>query len=127
MSESQWTRRQFVAATSLGSLAAVAAQTAPARAAAGRSGEQAGDSGRHAGADEGVPRWPIWDKEHDEELVLSVLRSGVWSRGEGGGRVRDGSTPSCSGPKRCVATTHGTTALLTRLCTRSTSAWATRC
>ena len=28
------------------------------------------------------PDWPVWIPETDEELVLKVLRSGVWSRSQ---------------------------------------------
>jgi len=114
MDTSRITRRQFVAATSLGSLAAAASPAAPTRAAAtGAPGKLAIRGGKPLRT-KGFSGWPIWDKEHDEQLVLSVLRSGVWSRSR---VVADFEKKYAAllGAKRCLATTHGTTALLTAL------------
>ena len=62
----------------------------------------------------GFSGWPIWDKEHDEERVVSVLRSGVWSRSKVVAEFEK-KYAELLGAKRCLATTHGTTALLTAL------------
>jgi dTDP-4-amino-4,6-dideoxygalactose transaminase len=108
------TRRQFVAATSMGSLAAVAAQTAPVRAAVSLSASKLAIRGGTPVRTKGFPRWPMWDKDRDEELVLSVLRSGVWSRSKVVAEFEK-KYAELLGAKRCLATTHGTTALITAL------------
>ena len=60
------------------------------------------------------PGWPIWDKENDEELLLSVLRSGVWSRNKVVVEFEK-QYARLMGAKRCIGTTNGTNALLTSL------------
>jgi dTDP-4-amino-4,6-dideoxygalactose transaminase len=106
-------RRQFVAATSLGSLAA-AAQVVPACAAVSPGASRLAVRGGTPVRTKGFARWPMWDKERDEELVLSVLRSGVWSRSKVVAEFEK-KYAELLGAKRCLATTHGTTALLTAL------------
>lgn len=114
MDRSHFTRRQFVAATSLGSLAAVAGTSAPARGAASRVASQLAIRGGTPVRTQGFSGWPIWDKQRDEERVLSVLRSGVWSRAKVVAEFEE-KYARLLGAKRCLATTHGTTALLTAL------------
>lgn len=73
------TRRSFLATASAGTVAAVAAGG---RSAVGSRTTAAGVPAIRGGQPVRPapwPRWPMWVKE-DEELVLSVLRSGVWSR-----------------------------------------------
>lgn len=108
------TRRQFVAATSLGSLAAVAGQTAGARAAGSPGAGQLAIRGGTPVRRKGFCGWPLWDKEHDEQRVLAVLRSGVWSRAKVVAEFEK-KYAELLGAKRCLATTHGTTALLAAL------------
>ena len=58
--------------------------------------------------------WPIWDPATDEEQVIKVLRSGIWSRAS----VVDEFEKKWAetiGIKRCLATTNGTYALITSL------------
>ena len=114
MDTQRFTRRQFVAATSLGSLAAVAGRTAPARAAASGTASKLAIRGGTPVRTKGFPGWPIWDQQNDEEQVLAVLRSGVWSRSK---VVADFERKYAEllGAKRCLATTNGTNALLTAL------------
>ena len=60
------------------------------------------------------PGWPIWDPATDEERVIEVLRSGIWSRAA----VVDEFEKKWAetiGTKRCLATTNGTYALITSL------------
>ncbi|MHB8898791.1 MAG: DegT/DnrJ/EryC1/StrS family aminotransferase [Thermoguttaceae bacterium] len=112
MDTPRFTRRQFVAATSLGSLAAVAGQ-----AAAGRAAEGAGKLAVRGGKPvrtKGFPGWPMWDKQRDEPRVVEVLRSGVWSRSKVVAEF-EAKYAELLGAKRCLATTHGTTALLSAL------------
>jgi len=108
------TRRQFVAATSVGSLAAMAAQAGPAPAADGSNASKLAVRGGTPVRTKGFPRWPMWDKDRDEELVLSVLRSGVWSRSKVVAEFEK-KYAELLGARRCLATTHGTTALITAL------------
>jgi len=114
MSMEQMTRRQFVTAASAGSLAAVVSRAMPAYGnAAKKTGKPAILGGKPVRAKR-FPAWPIWDKEADEERVVSVLRSGVWSRA---GVVAEFEKKYAAllGARRCLATTNGTAALLTAL------------
>lgn len=114
MSKNDLTRRQFLTAASAGSLAAVASGAIPAY---GNPGKRAGKLAILGGRPvrtKAFPGWPIWDKNNDEERVLSVLRSGVWSRAKVVAEFEK-KYAELMGAKRCLATTHGTTALLTAL------------
>ena len=64
----------------------------------------------------GWPAWPEW-RETWEPEILKVLRSGVWCRSSGGGRVPEfeEAWAKLLGAKRCLATASGTTALITSL------------
>ena len=114
MNANRWTRRQFVAATSLGSLAAAAAQAVPASARPLQGTSKLAIKGGTPVRTKGFSGWPIWDKDHDEERVLAVLRSGVWSRCKVVAEFEK-QYAELIGAKRCLATTHGTTALITAL------------
>jgi perosamine synthetase len=114
MSNQNLNRRQFIQAASVGSVAAMASGTISAY----------GDSGKKAGVlavkggkpvrTKGWPSWPIWDKNHDEELIIKVLRSGVWSRNKVV-KEFEKKYAQLMGAKRCVGTTNGTNALFTAL------------
>lgn len=70
-----------------------------------------------ASASAGAPEWPIWDGR-DEEALLKVLRSGKWGRtAAGNGRVMEFEAAFAQRMRAryCVATSSGTTALLTAL------------
>lgn len=114
MDAPHWNRRQFVAATSLGSLAAVVAQAAPVQAAVRSSVGKLAVRGGTPVRTKGFASWPIWDQDRDEQAVLSVLRSGVWSRSKVVAEFEK-KYAELLGAKRCLATTHGTTALITAL------------
>ncbi len=61
--------------------------------------------------------WPIWD-QREETALVEVLRSGKWGRtGAGGARVKEFEALFAKrmGAKFCVATSSGTTALLSSL------------
>ena len=113
MKRGNLTRRTFLATASAGTVAAVAAggnsalgnRTTNARVPALLGGQPV----RKAP----WPKWPIWVKE-DEDLILSVLRSGVWSRA-GVVKEFEAKYAELMGTKRCLATTNGTNALLTSL------------
>ncbi len=57
------------------------------------------------------PEWPQWKPESDEERLLEVMRSGVWSRS---GTVAEFEEvwAKTVGSKRCVTTVNGTNALV---------------
>ncbi len=99
---------------SAGSLAAVVSTTVPAY---GNLSSKAGKLAILGGQPvrtKPFPEWPIWDKENDEELLLSVLRSGVWSRNKVVAEFEK-QYARLMGAKRCIGTTNGTNALLTSL------------
>lgn len=57
------------------------------------------------------PTWPMWDPKTDEELLLKVVRSGVWSRS----KVVDEFEKKWAeliGSKRCLSVVNGTNALI---------------
>ena len=60
--------------------------------------------------------WPFWDA-HEESGLLDVLNSGTWGRTSGGRRVPEFEAAFASRMKAryCIATTSGTTALLTTI------------
>jgi dTDP-4-amino-4,6-dideoxygalactose transaminase len=60
------------------------------------------------------PAWPDWNPKTDEEIVLKVLRSGVWSRAEVVTEFEN-QWAKMIGTKRCLAVVNGTNALVTAL------------
>src|SRR6185503_12001450 len=61
--------------------------------------------------------WPISD-QRDENALIEVLRSGKWGRtGGGGARVKEFEALFAQrmGAKHCIATSSGTTALLSAI------------
>jgi perosamine synthetase len=113
MSQNDFTRRQFLVA-SAGSLAAVASRGTPAYANAGNKAGKLAILGGRPVRTKNFQHWPIWDKNADEELILSVLRSGVWSRNKVVAEFEK-KYAELMGVKRCIGTTNGTGALLTAL------------
>jgi perosamine synthetase len=115
MNKNDLSRRQFLAAASVGSLAAVTLKTIPAYS---NLSEKAGNLAILGGKPVRTkhwPSWPIWDKSA-EESVLSILRSGTWCR-LGGKTVSEFEKKYAEliGAKRCVCTVNGTNALMTAL------------
>ncbi|MFA5189133.1 MAG: DegT/DnrJ/EryC1/StrS family aminotransferase [Verrucomicrobiia bacterium] len=64
----------------------------------------------------GWPKWPEWHQEWEAQ-VLDVLRSGKWCRAGVGGQVPEfeAAWAKLLGVKRALATSSGTTALITSL------------
>ena len=60
------------------------------------------------------PAWPDWNPKTDEEMVLKVLRSGVWSRAEVVTEFEK-QWAKTIGTKRCLGVVNGTNALITAL------------
>jgi len=115
MNENDLTRRQFMAAASVGTIAAVASESIPASANPSTKGSKLAINGGKPVRTKPWPSWPIWD-ESAEESVLSILRSGIWCR-LGGKTVSEFEKKYAElmGAKRCVCTVNGSNALLTAL------------
>ncbi|MBN2312974.1 MAG: DegT/DnrJ/EryC1/StrS family aminotransferase [Sedimentisphaerales bacterium] len=111
MNTSDLNRRQFLAAASVGSLAAA---TSPAFANAGGKAGKLALLGGQPVRTKPFQGWPIWNKNTDEERILAVLRSGVWSRSKIVEEFEK-KYAELMGVKRCIGTTNGTGALLTAL------------
>ncbi len=60
------------------------------------------------------PEWPQWNPQTDEEQIIKVLRSGVWSRKKVVAEFEE-KWAETLGVRRCLATTNGTHALITGL------------
>jgi perosamine synthetase len=60
--------------------------------------------------------WPVWDAS-EEQALLEVLHSGKWGRTAGGRALKDfeAAFAAAMQAKHCLATSSGTTALLTTL------------
>jgi len=114
MNAQHMTRRQFVAAASLAPLATVTSRTVPAYGNPNRTASKLAILGGKPVRAKTFPHWPIWDKEKDEENVVAVLRSGVWSRARVVAEFEK-EYARMLGARRCLATTNGTAALLTSL------------
>ncbi|MCZ2474580.1 DegT/DnrJ/EryC1/StrS family aminotransferase [Aquirufa ecclesiirivi] len=56
-------------------------------------------------------KWPIWDAEKDEKLLLEVMRSGVWSRAQVVNQFEKAWADTI-GTKRCLTLVNGTQALI---------------
>ena len=114
MGSQRMTRRQFVAAASVASLATVASRTIPAYGNIDNRANKLALLGGKPLRAKPWPSWPIWDRENDEESVVAALRSGVWSRAKIVAEF-ERKYAELLGVKRCLATTNGTNALLTAL------------
>jgi perosamine synthetase len=116
MSKRNYSRREFVKQNSLAGLgAAVAMGLTPSLISdfVTETGVPAVIGGQKVRT-KGWPEWPMWNPATDEEQVLKVLRSGVWSRA---GVVTEFETKYAQaiGAKRCLAVVNGTNALITAL------------
>jgi perosamine synthetase len=115
MAKGEWTRRQFIAAVSAGSLAA-ASRTVPAYGnVAKKAGKLAILGGEPVRKNKSWPDWPYWD-ESVIQSVLKTTKSGIWCRIQSS----SGTVPTFEkeyakllGAKHCVATGSGTQALHT--------------
>ena len=114
MRKNRITRRQFLTSASIGSVAAVASWGHPSFGTISKRASTLAILGGQPVRTKSFPTWPIWDKTTDEELVLSVLRSGKWSRNKVVSEFEK-KYAELMGAKRCLATTNGTNALLVSL------------
>ena len=60
------------------------------------------------------PSWPMWIAEEDEQMLLEVMRSGVWSRNKVVKEFEE-KWAETVGSRRCLAVVNGTNALNTAL------------
>lgn len=60
------------------------------------------------------PKWPMWNPETDEALLLESVRSGVWSRSKIVDQFEK-EWASTLGAKRCLTVVNGTNALIVSL------------
>lgn len=60
------------------------------------------------------PRWPKWIPQEEEEKLLEVLRSGIWSRADVTNRFEQ-QWAETIGTKRCLTVVNGTNALITTM------------
>ncbi len=114
MASQRMTRRQFVTTATLAPLATLASRSVPAYGNLANNTNKPALLGGSPLRAKPFSHWPIWDKDNDEQRVVEVLRSGVWSRA----KVVDefeAKYAELLGTKRCLATTNGTNALLTAL------------
>ena len=116
MSKRNYSRREFVKQNSLAGLgAAVALGVAPSLFA--NSSTVAGIPAILGGQKirtKAWPVWPMWNPATDEEQVLKILRSGVWSRA-GVVTEFEKKWAETIGVKRCLAVVNGTNALIASL------------
>jgi len=118
MTSGDWTRRQFVAAVSAGSLAAVASRTVPAYGNLTKKATQLAIlGGEPVRQNKPWPDWPgcCWD-DHMTDLLLKTAKSGIWCRIQSA----SGTVPTFEKEytklmrtRACVATGSGTQALHT--------------
>jgi len=116
MAKKNLTRRQFIAAASAGSLAAVTSRNIPAYGnITNRAGKLAILGGEPVRKNKSWPEWPYWD-EKVVDSVVHTTRSRIWCRIQS----KSGTVPTLEkkfaeliGAKFCVATGSGTQALHT--------------
>ena len=116
MNKNDLTRRQFIAAASAGSLAAVTSGTIPAYAnITGKAGKLAILGGKPVRTNKSWPSWPHWD-DKVVDSVIKTTKSRIWCRIQS----KSGTVPTLEkkfaqliGANFCVATGSGTQALHT--------------
>jgi len=114
MNKSTLTRRRFLAAASVGTIATISSRIPAYAQPTGEASKLAILGGKPLRA-KPFSQWPIWDRA-DEESILAILRSGNWFRGAGTVvRQFEEEYARLMGAKDCMATVNGTNALLTAL------------
>ena len=116
MNKNNLTRRQFIAAASASSLAAVASRSVPAYGnISKKTGKLAILGGEPVRKNKSWPRWPYWD-DNVLDSIVKTTKSRIWCRIQS----KSGTVPTFEkkfaqlmGTKLCVATGSGTQALHT--------------
>ena len=116
MSTKKYSRRTFLKSSALAGLGLSLTAGATPGLFKGRTGESTTPAilGGDPVRSNGWPEWPVWNPETDEQRVLEVLRSGVWTRGNVVKEFEE-KWAKTIGTKRCLATTNGTHALITAI------------
>lgn len=113
MSKNQYSRREFVQTSVLGTGAVFSLGAAPS-VFTQNSREVPAILGGDPSRSIGWQKWPIWNPATDEKRVIDVLRSGQWSRAK---VVAEFETKWAEkiGSKRCLTLVNGTNALIVSL------------
>lgn len=116
MSKKQLSRREFVRNNSLAGLGVAVAAGSPSLLAGTyvKMQETPAILGGQPVRTKPWPAWPDWNPKTDEEFVLKVLRSGIWSRADVVTEFEK-QWAKMIGTKRCLAVVNGTNALVTAL------------
>jgi perosamine synthetase len=112
MSKKNYSRREFVKQNSLAGIGAAVAMGVAPTLLANCATDTAVPAilGGQKIRSKGWPEWPIWNPATDEEQLLKVIRSGVWSRASVVTEFEK-KWAELIGSKRCLAVVNGTNAL----------------
>jgi dTDP-4-amino-4,6-dideoxygalactose transaminase len=115
MATKKITRRQAITVASAGALGTIVNWSLPSFAIRNSGQEKLAINGGSKVHEGTWPQWPVWDQTA-EKNITDMLRTGSWWRGNGE-YVADFETRYAEliGAKRCLATSSGTTALITAL------------
>ena len=113
MSKKKYSRREFVKRNSLAGVGAAFTMAVPSSifAASSKRASTPAILGGDRVRTKGWPGWPIWNPGTDEELLLKVMRSGVWSRRNVVTEFEE-KWAETVGAKHCLTTVNGTNALI---------------
>lgn len=112
MTKRNYSRREFVRQNSLAGLGTAAAMgISPSIFAASTNLNTPAILGGKPVRSTGWPSWPVWDPKTDEELLIKVIRSGIWSRQKLVTEFEN-KWAEINGAKRCLTTVNGTNALI---------------
>ena len=116
MSRKKYSRRKFVKQNSIAGIGAVFATGITPTLIAGCASDTGTPAilGGQPVRTEVWPRWPQWDPATDEERILKVLRSGIWSRASVVDEFEH-KWAETVGAKRCLAVVNGTNAIIASL------------
>ena len=116
MSKRNYSRREFVIKNSVAAIGTAAAMSITPTLLANRTTDSSAPAilGGQKIRTKGWPEWPNWNPATDEEPLLKVMRSGVWSRA-GVVTEFEKKWAEAIGAKRCLAVVNGTNALIASL------------
>lgn len=116
MSKMEYSRRSFIKRNSiLGLGAAAGIGLSPSVLAGGLSrADTPAILGGSPVRTKGWQKWPMWIPESDEKRLLSVIRSGVWSRAKVVSEFEE-KWAATIGAKRCLTLVNGTNSMITSL------------
>lgn len=116
MLKRNYSRREFVVKNSLAGIGTVAATSLAPTVMANRYSENSTPAilGGQKVRSKGWPGWPNWNPATDEEPLLKVMRSGVWSRANLVTEFEK-KWAELIGTKRSLAVVNGTNALIASL------------